>query len=270
MARSLRRLQALSTMTILVLSVLTTLSGILRPGHYRNPEALAVAYRAQDVTILVAGVPVLAAGLWHAARGSLRGRIVWLGGLAYMTYVWVSVGLQISFNAFFLVYVALFSLSLFTLVGGMATTDADAVRDALAGRISRPVYGGFLLFVAAGLATLWLSELVPAILAGTEPPLVEEAGPQALVSHFIDLSVVVPSLIVAGVWLWRDRTWGYVFAGVTLVLGAILAVTISAMTLVFLAGDAITISPVALIFTFLPILVAAALAVRYVASMKAA
>lgn len=66
MARSLRCWQVLSTMAILVLSVLTTLSGILRPGHYRDPAALAVAYRVQDVTILVAGVPVLAVGLWYA------------------------------------------------------------------------------------------------------------------------------------------------------------------------------------------------------------
>lgn len=45
-----------------------------------------------------------------------------------MTYIWASVGLQVAFNEFFLVYVALFGLSLFTLVGGLVTSDADAVR----------------------------------------------------------------------------------------------------------------------------------------------
>lgn len=262
-----RRWQVRTTVAILVLAIVTTLSGLLRPGHYVDVPGLAASYRMQDLTILVVGVPVLAAGLWYAMRGSLRGRIVWLGALAYMTYIWINVGLQVTFNGFFLVYAALFGLSLFTLVGGVATSDPEAVRAALRDRISRSLYAALLVVVAVGLAALWLSELVPATLSGQAPLLVEQAGPQALVSHFVDLSVVVPGLLVAAVWLYRDRAWGYLLAGVGLVLGAILAVTIPAMTVVFASGDLVTVSPVVALFTFLPVLVAAGLAVKYVVSI---
>ncbi len=266
-AGSLRRWHVWTTLAILALSVVTALSGLLRSGHYVDPAGLVTLWRVQDLTILVAGVPVLAVGLWYARQGSLRGRILWLGGLAYMTYMWTHVALQVAFNTFFLVYVALFGLSLFTLVGGLLDSDPDAAERALAGRISRRAYAGFLLVIAAGLTILWLSDLLPALLTGTSPPNVAESGQQVLVTHFVDLSVVVPSLTIAAVWLHRDRPWGYLLAGVCLVLGATLAVTIGAMTVVIAAGVVLTVSPLALVFTMLPILVAAAAAVRYVRSI---
>jgi hypothetical protein len=166
------------------------------------------------------------------------------------------------------VYVALFSLSLFTFVGGMVTTDADAIRRTLDGRLDTSLYGGALIVVGLGLGALWLSDVVPPLLAGTTPGLVEEAGPQALASHVIDLGVVVPSILIAAVWLRQRRPWGYVLAGVVLVLGATLAAPIGAMTLVFMTGETVTVSPVAAALTFLPILVSTVLAVTYVFSME--
>jgi hypothetical protein len=268
MSSELRRWHVLTTVSVLGLAVLSTLLGLLRPGHYRDAPGLVESYQMQDLTILLVGVPVLAGGLWYATRGSVRGRVVWLGGLAYMTYTWASIAVQITFNELFLVYVALFGLSLFTLVGGFVTTDADAVRTAVEERIRPPVYSGFLVLIGLGLAALWLSDIVPALLDGTTPLLVEEAGPGATVSHVIDLGVVVPAILLAAVRLYQRRTWGFVLAGVVLVLGATLAASISSMTLVLGGGDAVTVSPAAAVFSVVPVVVAAVLAVKYVLSME--
>jgi hypothetical protein len=268
MVTQLRRWHVFATIAILAFAAASTLLGLFRPGHYRDAPALVESYQLQDLTILLVGIPVLAVGLWYATRGSLRGRIVWLGGLAYMTYMWLSVGVQVSFNDLFLVYVALFGLSLFTFVGGVVTTDADAVREALDGRIRPARYAASLALIGLGLGVLWLSDLAPAVLGRTTPLIVREAGPQAIVTHFVDLGVVVPAILLSAAWLARRRTWGYVFAGVVLVLGATLAAPISVMTLVLMTGDSVTVSPVAAVFTFLPVVVSAALAVTYVRSME--
>lgn len=268
MADQPRRWHVLATVAVVVLGAVSALLGLFRPGHYRDAPALVELYRVQDLTVLVVGIPVLVVGLRYAMRGSTRGRVVWLGVLAFMTYVWASVGVQVTFNDLFLVYVALFSLSLFTLVGGLVTTDAEAVRRSVEGRISPPVYGAFLVVIAVGLAALWLSEIVPALLDGTVPLAVREEGPQAIFSHFLDLGVVVPAILLSAVWLVRRRTWGYVFAGVVLVLGATLSVPISLMTLGLMGGDSITVTPVAALFSFLPPILAGVLAVKYIRSIE--
>jgi hypothetical protein len=175
--------------------------------------------------------------------------------------------LQAGYTDFFLGYVVLAGLSLFTLVGGVVDTDPDVVRGAVAGRVRARTYGLALLFVATGLATLWLADLVPPLLTGETPRIVVEAGRQTLVSHALDLAVVVPSLAVAGVWLRRDRPWGYVFAGVLLVFGALLGVTVLAGTLQTAAAGVVTLSPVAVVFTALPLVVSGLLAVRYLAAL---
>lgn len=267
MAGRLYRWHVTSTIAVLVLAAVSSLIGLFRPGHYRAAPGLVESYQIQDLTVLVVGVPVLAVGLWYSVRGSPRGRIVWLGGLAYMTYIWASVAIQTPFNELFLVYVASFGLSLFTLVGGLVTTDAETIRRTSEGRITPSLYSGALIVIGLGLGALWLSDVVPPLLGGTTPSLVEEVGPQAMASHVIDLGVVVPSIFLAAAWLYQERAWGYVFAGVVLVLGATLAAPIGAMTIVFMAGDTVTISPVVAAFTFLPIAVSALLAVTYVLSM---
>jgi hypothetical protein len=267
MTTKLHRWHVVTTAAVIVLTIATSLVGLFREGHYRAPPGLVDAYQMQDLAMLLVGVPVLTLGLWYAVHNTQRGRIVWLGGLAYMTYMWASIAIQIPFNEFFLVYVALFSLSLFTLVGGLLTTDAEGVQRALDGRLNTTVYSGALVVIGLGLATLWLSDIVPPLLRGTTPSLVTEAGPQAMASHVLDLGVVVPSILLAAVWLSRERPWGYVLAGVVLVLGSTLAAPIGLMTVTLMLGGTVTVSPIAAVFTFVPILAAAVFAVTYILSM---
>lgn len=185
-----------------------------------------------------------------------------------MTYMWASIAIQIPFNELFLVYIALFGLSLFTLVGGVVSTDAERIRQTLEGHVNLSLYSGALTVIGLGLGALWLSDVVPPLLSGTTPSLIEESGQQAMASHVIDLGVVVPSILLSATWLYQGRSWGYVFAGIELVLGGTLAAPIGLMTLVFMTGDTVTVSPIAAVFTFLPILVSALLAVTYLRSME--
>lgn len=267
MTRDRRRWHIGSTVAILVLGAVSSLLGLFRAGHYRVPAEIAEAYQVQDLTILIVGIPVLVFGLWYTVEGSPRGRIVWLGGLAYMTYMWASIAIQIPFNELFLVYIALFALSLFTFVGGLLSTDAERIRQSLDGHINVALYSGALAVIGLGLGALWLSDVVPPLLSGTTPRIIEESGPQAMATHVIDLGVVVPSILLSARWLYQGRSWGYVFAGVELVLGGALAAPIGLMTLVFMTSDTVTVSPIAAIFTFLPIFVSALLAITYLRAM---
>lgn len=262
MSSHVRRWHLATTLAVLVLSVTSSLLGLLQPGFYTDPAELLARTRAEDLVILAIAVPVLAVGLWYARRGSTRGRIVWLGALAFTTYVWASRLVSLSFNAFFLEYVALVTLSLFTLVGGLLDTDADAVRRRLDGRLRERRYASVLAVIATGLAALWLSDVVPASLAGTPPTIVAEFGPRGLGTVAIDLGLVVPALAVSAAWLWRGRAWGYVAAGVLLVFGSLLAPALTAIT-AFDVLRGVSMTPGLVAGTIVPPLVAVAAAVGY-------
>ena len=265
----LARWQIGTTIAIVVLSVVSTLLGLLRPDHYRDHPDVLAALAVQDLTILLVGVPVLVVGLWFATRGSLRGYVVWLGAIAYMTYMWASIVFTVAWNEFFLGYVALFGLSLFTLVGGVVGVDEEAIYRAVHGRLSAVVYAVFLWVIAVGLALLWLGEFVPPVIEGSPPTIVEELGESSGVSAAIDLAVVVPAAVIAGVWLYRERPWGYVLGGVVLILGALLTPSITGMTVVLVLEGEITVSPVVIVLTMAPLVVAAVLAVRYLLAFDA-
>ena len=68
--------------------------------------------RGTALVILVAGLPVLAAGMSRAARGSARGLVVWLGTLGYLLYQAVMFCFATPLNNFFLIYVAYLGLAI--------------------------------------------------------------------------------------------------------------------------------------------------------------
>lgn len=262
----LRRWHVWSTLAVLALSVSLTLLGLFRAGLYAGLPEQVVRTRSEDLAILAFGVPALAYGLWATRRGSVRGRLVWLGGLAFMAYVWGSRALQLAFNDAFLGYVALTTLSAFTLVGGLLLVDPHPVHRRLDGHIRHRLYAGVLGLIAAGLAALWLSDVVPATLSGTTPAIVRDFGEKGLATLVVDLGILVPALAVAAGWLWQRRPWGYVTAGVLLTFGALLAPSLTAITVVdVLNGVPLTVGMIA--GTVVPPAVAAAFALAYLRAL---
>ncbi|KPN29205.1 hypothetical protein SY89_03439 [Halolamina pelagica] len=223
-----------STLT-LVLAVVATVVGLFVPGFYRDAPVLLPQLYGQDLLTLVVAVPALAGSLYAAYSGSLRGYVVWLGVTGYVLYTYASYAFLTAFNELYLVYVALFGLSLFTLIGGVTRVDPSALQAALD---DHPVRGyvAFQLLVAGLVALLWLGEVGPASLAGTRPPSIAETTLPVPVIQSMDLAVVVPAFALSAALLWKQRVWGYVFTGVLLVKGTTLGLAVLAM-IVFLLRD---------------------------------
>ena len=100
-----------STLTLLF-AVVATSVGLFVPEFYRDAEVLLPQLYGQDLLTLVVAVPALAAALYYAHQGSLRGYVVWLGVTGYLLYTYASYALLTAFNELYLVYVALFGLTL--------------------------------------------------------------------------------------------------------------------------------------------------------------
>jgi hypothetical protein len=213
---------------MLLLAVVATSVGLFVPEFYRDAAVLLPQLYGQDLLTLVVAVPTLAGALYYAHQGSLRGYVVWLGVTGYLLYTYASYALLTSFNELYLVYVALFGLTLFTLIGGIARIDPTDLKEALDGHPVRG-YVAFQALVAGLVALMWLAEVGPASLAGTRPPSIAETSLPVPVIQSLDLGVVVPSFALSAALLWKQRAWGYVFTGVLLVKGTTLGLAVLAM-----------------------------------------
>jgi hypothetical protein len=237
------RIETYLSVLVLLLAIVASAAGLLHPALYRDSRVMLPQSFGQDLVTLVFGAPLLAAGIALNARGSLRGRLAWLGALGYVLYTYATYAFGARWNELFLVYVALFGLSLFTFAAGLARTDATAVRARFAPGAPRRSVAVFLIAVAAAVGLMWLSENVTAIASGEPPRSAVEAEIPTNFIHVADLGVVLPAAALAGTLLLRSAPFGFVLAGVLLVKIATLGLAVVAMG-VFMQRQGIPVPPV--------------------------
>ncbi len=168
------------------------------------PQALA-----QDISSLAIVSPLWLISAVLALRGSLRAYLVWLGVLTFTVYNYVIYTFSVPFGPLFPLWLVVFGLSLYALIGGVASADHAAIRSAFASRRAVVVVAWAVMVAAAMFALLWLSEDVPALLAGRAPQsLLDMALPTNPV-HILDLSFFLPAAFVIGVFVLRRRAFGY-------------------------------------------------------------
>lgn len=94
---------------------------------------------------------------------------------------------------------------------------------------------------------MWLAEVGPAILEGTQPPSLAGTNLPVPVIQSLDLGVVVPSFALSAYFLWNRRPWGYAFTGVLLVKGTTLGLAVLAMIVFMLrAGQSVPLPQIVL------------------------
>ncbi len=208
----------------------TTLRGqtvqIFGQGLFRYDTFLVAAgNRGTDLVVLVFEIPLLVVALVLYRRGSLRGALLLCGSLAYFLYYYASMCFATAYNNLFLVYVVLFSLSFYAFILAVTSVDIQALPARFAGRLP---YRGIIVYlyaVGAVLMLVWLGlSLLPALLAGQAPG--ELASYTSLVTHAIDLAIIVPAAFIAAVSLGRRTPPGYFLAALLILLNLTLGTSL--------------------------------------------
>jgi hypothetical protein len=234
---------------VIILAAVASAAGIFVPGIYRETAWVVPQNRGQDLLTLAALV-VLAGALVQARRGSARAVLIWIGVLGYVWYTYVGAAFVYRFNELFLVYVALFSLSTFTLIAVLVPLDAGAIRATFDAAAPRRAVGIYLVVLALILAAMWLSQVVAFLIDGTLPDLIVKAQAPTNYVFVLDLGVVVPLSLIAAIQLWRDRPWGYVLASAMLIKAATMGLALLSMTgFAAAAGQAIEVELLAVWLT---------------------
>jgi hypothetical protein len=109
--------------------------------------------KGTDAVTLILGVPLLMVSSLLYRKGSLRSGLLLVSVLAYFLYVYVGYALGVAvFNELFLVYVTLFSASLYAFVLAFASVDLQALSERFSPRL--PYRGLSAFMLASALVTL--------------------------------------------------------------------------------------------------------------------
>jgi hypothetical protein len=197
------------------------------PGVLHGPVVMAGSARGTDVVILLVAIPTLVISMILSKHGSIRARIAWLGSLSYLLYNSVVFAFDVPFNALFLVYVGMLSLSFWSVAALLTGLSAEKMAPHFAlGRWMR-VVAAYLFMAAAFFLFLWMSDILPAIVQNTAPTSYAGTGFVTNPFHVEDLGFSIPVTFLSTIWLWWRRPWGLVLSGVLLVYFAIETASIS-------------------------------------------
>ncbi|MFZ5921050.1 MAG: hypothetical protein ACOYY3_08375 [Chloroflexota bacterium] len=215
----LKPVTTLSTL-IAMLAAIASAGGLLFDGLYRDNAFVTTTWLGNDAVTLFLAVPILVAGMVMSKRKPVGSAyLIWMGALDYMLYNYAFYLFGAAFNWFFLIYAALLALSIFALIFGLATLDLNGISGQV--RKGAPVkwIGGYFLFVASGLGLVYLIQSIGFIFTDSVPAIVTMSGHPTNVIFALDLTLLIPWLILGAVWLMKRKPWGYVIAGILNVKG---------------------------------------------------
>jgi hypothetical protein len=261
-----KRIIIIASALIAVLAIVASGAGLFMNGLYKNDTKSGAAQeQGNDLVTLVLCVPLFAVSTYYAAKGSLRGRLVWTGMVFYFLYTYAMMSFMTAYNQLFLVYVAIYSISLYTFGASLVTLDVNLVKQCLAGAPVRAA-AAFMFLMGLTLTAMWLGTIVPPLLANETPALLETYT--TMVIQAMDLGILVPLGLITGYLLLKRNAWGYALASVFLIKGATYGTAVLAMALFQVLNGIEVFVPFVLVLIAL-VALAIALNIMFYGKMKA-
>jgi hypothetical protein len=219
----------LSVFLALFLTVVSFSGAFISLTYRRETISLAVQGMGQDIFDLFIVVPVLLISLFFSTRGSRKAIFIFGGTVLYIVYSFFIYSFGVHFNNLFLLYCFTLGSSfyLFILII-VELVDAD-VENWFDDVVPVGSTAAFLIVIAIMFYYLWFSDIIPAILSNTIPKSVSDYNLLINPVHVMDLSFVLPGLILTAVMLIKKHRTGLVLAPLFLVFIILLSLALITM-----------------------------------------
>lgn len=221
-----------STIAIAVLVATTAVAGLFWPTTYARETVYSrTGGYASDILDLFLVVPVLLVSGIFGHRGSIPGRLVWLGTQGYLLYNFMIYAFGVHFNPLFLVYVATLSLCFYATIFALPFIPLNQIVQRYAPRAPRKTIAVVFLVLAIQTVVFDLRDDIAAIAAGRVPADVTQASTPVNFIHVLDPGFLLPALCITAILLFRRKPSGYALAPALLALLAIMSLElVSLMT----------------------------------------
>lgn len=221
---------------ICILLLVVSCVGLLFPSTYsaETPNWTAQAV-GQDMFDLFLVVPFLLVTAIFIHKKSRKALLLWSGAMLYTIYSFLIYCFAVNFNNLFIIYCLILGLSLYSfayyLVGQLRRSAGNWFKEG----IPVKAVGYYFIGIACVFYLLWLSEIVPSIMAGTTPKNIIEMGLLTNPVHALDLSIALPGIFIVAVLLLKRKTLGLLLAPAVLIFVILMDVTIGGLNIVMRA-----------------------------------
>lgn len=215
---------------ILILMVVASAGGLFIQDLYQDNLLVTAAWYGNDIITLIIAVPLFILSLVFSKRGSESALLVCFGMLFYTLYNYAFYLFGAAFNSFFLIYVALFSLSIWVLILGLSSLRIKSIAKRIQPGPHLKWVSGYMMFVALLLGLFHILLSADYIFTEKVPEVVINIGHPTNVISALDLSFVVSVGLIGALWLWRGVPWGFVIAVLWNVKSGVYLIALSVAT----------------------------------------
>lgn len=132
------------------------------------------------------------------------------------------------FNSLFLAYAAMFGFAVWVMATLLHTMHVPEFGKRFAAALPARPIAAILAGIGVLNAIAWIVQIVPATFTSNAPAFLVGTGLTTPAGWAQDLAFWIPLMIVASVWMWQRRAWGFVLVGSLYVFGVIEGVGIAA------------------------------------------
>lgn len=213
---------------VVLLASLTSIAGIYyRDSIYkRDTSFLLSAFYGNDLYTLIVAIPLTIQVIYYCRReGTEQQYLVFLGLMDYMMYNFQFYLFGASFNLLFLLYCAIVALSTMALICGVVQMISNGSSYIFSGDTpigtSHPWIAGYMIFTSFSLLHVYVSQFADFFMNGNLPEIITVTGHTTNIVFALDLTNVVPWMLLGGIGLMQKKNWGYSIAAIVNVKGAV-------------------------------------------------
>ena len=201
--------------------------------YYKDSVSGASQVKAQDIVTLVIGIPLLLISLLLSNKNSLKAKLLLTGTIGYFLYTYTSYSFLLMYNKFFLIYVALMSLSFFCFIINITSSELKELEKHFKPNFPKNYIGIFTIFIGVFVGLLWFGRILPSLEKAPD----ELEHYTTLVIQAMDLGFIVPVALLSGILLLKNKSLGYLLSSVIIIKGTTLLLAIVLMIIFMIFSE---------------------------------
>jgi len=198
--------------------------------YSRDSYFMAPILRGTDFTIICFAIPILIIALiLDVKKKKLKNRLFLMSIISVFTYYSASIAFGVTYNMLCLVYIALFSASLFGLIIAIESIDKKQVVANMGNTL--PFKGIYIFLILTGIALIvaWLPDIINSLVLGHSLELIEVYTTQ--ITYVLDMGVIAPASLICFFQLKKRTGIGYVLLEILLTLCCIVGIMLPIQTI---------------------------------------